>query len=221
MSAVYDRPYARRYREHDDVIDTVEPYVDLVRWLRTLTSTCPRGFAALDLGCGTGRYFWALDSPGLIVGLDASSPMLHEATRPLHADRITARRVALVRGDLSSCAFAAEAFDIVYSVGVLAEHVAFDDAIVARVARWLRPRGRFAFTTVHPESPSVPRTMRRRLGRCVKIVPAVRTRLLSGGMYADERRVRELLDGRFVVEQLERFQSEAHLHCRCIARKAA
>ena len=47
-------------------------------------------------------------------------------------------------------------FDLVYSIGVLAEHVPLDAAIVERVWRWLKPDGRFAFTTVDPESPDVP-----------------------------------------------------------------
>ena len=47
----------------------------------------------------------------------------------------------------------------------------------------------------------------------------LRDRLLAGGLYADEARVEELLAPDFVVESLERLQSEAHLHCLCIARK--
>ena len=47
----------------------------------------------------------------------------------------------------------------------------------------------------------------------------VRARLMSGGMYADETRIREVLSPQFVIESLERFVSEAHLHCLCVARK--
>jgi hypothetical protein len=53
------------------------------------------------------------------------------------------------------------------------------------------------------------------------VIPApldvpLRLRLLTHGLYADERRVQELLVGRFSIESLDRFVSEAHLHCRCI-----
>ena len=47
----------------------------------------------------------------------------------------------------------------------------------------------------------------------------LRERLLAGGLYADEARVEALLAGAFVIESLERMQSEAHLHCLCVARK--
>jgi len=49
----------------------------------------------------------------------------------------------------------------------------------------------------------------------------LRRRLLAGGLYADEERVRELLRPRFAVESLERIESEAHLHCLCVARKVS
>jgi len=223
--AVYDESYARRYRVHDDELETSRPYRDLVEWLQGVSARCPAGFDALDLGCGTGRYFWAVTGAGALTGVDPSAPMLAEASSPVHADRITARRVALVNRDVSTAEFEAGSFDLVYSIGVLAEHVPLDDAVVSRVARWLRPGGRFAFTTVHPESASVPQTAMRRVARAVStVVPApvdapLRARLLVRGLYADERAVRELLAARFTIETLERFESEAHLHCRCIARK--
>ena len=44
-------------------------------------------------------------------------------------------------------------------------------------------------------------------------------RLLSGGMYADEARVRELMAPAFAIESLDRLESEAHLHCLCVATK--
>jgi len=43
--------------------------------------------------------------------------------------------------------------------------------------------------------------------------------LLAGGLYADEARVRELLAEGFAIESLERVESEAHLHCLCVARR--
>jgi ubiquinone/menaquinone biosynthesis C-methylase UbiE len=219
VSTLYDQRYARRYRAHDDELDTVLPYLDLVRWLQAIAADCPPGFTALDLGCGTGRYFWAVSAASRIVAVDASAAMLAEARQPVHADRITAETIEFVHSDLSRCEFEPNSFDLVYSIGVLAEHAALDLEVVRRVHRWLRAGGRFAFTTVHLDSPSVPKTMLRRLARGASTLAPVRERLLSGGLYADERRVRDLLHGAFVIERLERFESESHLHCRCVARK--
>ena len=44
---------------------------------------------ALDLGCGTGRYFCALRGVRTLVGLDASAAMLERARHPMHEDQIT------------------------------------------------------------------------------------------------------------------------------------
>jgi hypothetical protein len=46
-------------------------------------------------------------------------------------------------------------------------------------------------------------------------------RLVGAGTYADERWITGVLGGKFVIESLERFSSDVHLHGRCVARKAA
>ena len=227
MTTVYDERYAQRYREHDDELDGVDAYNSLVEWLQQISRQLPAGFRALDLGCGTGRYFWAIERAGEIVGVDASAAMLSRAAHPVHADRIRGTSITLLHGDLAALDFEPGSFDLVYAVGVLAEHAPLDAAIVSRVRAWLRAGGRFAFTTVDPDSPSVPRTLLRRLARrAAGLAPraaagVLHDRLLSGGLYADERRIRELLTNGFAVESIEQFESEAHLHCRVIAQKVS
>jgi SAM-dependent methyltransferase len=224
-ASLYDGEYAARYRSHDDGLVESAAYQAFVVWLQRVCEMWSSPFDALDLGCGTGRYFCALRGARTLVGFDASPAMLVQARHPLHQDRITAGAITLVEGDLMAQDFGADKFDLVYSIGVLAEHVPLQPALVASVARWLRPGGRFAFSTVHPESASVPRTLTRRLGSSLgPLLPtpfkqALRGRLLAGGLYADEPRVRELLAEAFAIESLERMQSEAHLHCLCVARK--
>ena len=224
--ALYDAPYARKYRERDDELQQVESNQQLIDWLGQVCDRFVQPIDVLDLGCGTGRYFWGLRKVKTLVGLDASAPMLAEARQPIHAERLTAERVSLVHGDLATHDFATASFDLVYSIGVLAEHVRLDDGLIARVRRWLRPGGRFAFTTVHPASPSVPRTTGRRLAEwALPLMPAslsgrLHDRFVAGGMYGDERWLRERLAGGFVIESLERFPTDVHLHGRCVARKA-
>jgi len=97
------------------------------------------------------------------------------------------------------------------------------------VKRWLKPGGRFAFTTVHPLSSSVPRTPKRRVGewllRWAPRMPralrrALRARLMRDGLYADEERVREVLAAvDFAVESIEPFESDVHLHLLTVAVK--
>jgi SAM-dependent methyltransferase len=226
-AALYQPSYAREYRHHDDELDRVEAYDMFCAWLRGVCQSFSAPIDALDLGCGTGRYFCALSGVRSLVGLDASAAMLAEARRPVHADRITAASIDLVHGDVMSHDFGPGRFDLVYSIGVLAEHTPLDGRAVANVHRWLKPGGRFAFTTVHPDSPSVPNTFARSVAR--RLVPLVRgaaqqrlrDRLMSGGLYADETRIRQLLEPGFTIESLTRVRSEAHLHGLCVARALA
>ena len=224
-SSLYDAAYALRYRRHDDEYVGGDLSRVVTDWLRDTSASLAPPIDVLDLGCGTGRYFWALRGVHELVGIDASASMLAEARQPVNAGAMTASVVTLVQGDLLGHEFEAGRFDLVYSIGVLAEHVPLNRAIVARVGRWLKPGGRFAFTTVHPDSPSIPRTWKRHAAQRIRAVAPstvaerLRTRLLSGGCYADERWVRDVLEPAFEIESLIRFQSEAHLHCRCLARR--
>ena len=222
---IYDQPYAKKYRDRDEQLLQVGTYQDFIAWLQEVCNRFQHPIDVLDLGCGTGRYFWGVHKARTLVGLDASAAMLAEAKHPIRADQISAPSITLVQGDLATHAFPDQSFDLVYSIGVLAEHVPLDVPLVSRVARWLKPGGRFAFTTVDPNSPDVPQTLPRRMASlAMPIAPgslgrALHRRLMSGGMYGDERWIRDVLAGAFVIETLEQFRSDVHLHGRCIARK--
>jgi SAM-dependent methyltransferase len=225
-ASLYDDAYAQRYRSHDDGLADSAAYHRFATWLGSVCDRCTPPFDALDLGCGTGRYFCALHGVRALVGIDASAAMLAQARHPLHEDRLSALDITLVQGDVLGHDFGAESFGLVYSIGVLAEHVPLRSDLIADIHRWLAAGGRFAFSTVHPDSASIPRTWPRRAGTlAARLLPGalthgVRERLLAGGLYADEARVRELMAVGFEIESLERVESEAHLHCLCVARKA-
>jgi len=223
--ALYQPSYAREYRRHDEELDKVEAYDMFCSWLRDVSLSFGHPIDVLDLGCGTGRYFCALPHVRTLVGLDASAAMLEEARHPVNAERITATTIDLVHGDVMRHDFDPARFDLVYSIGVLAEHTPLDAVLVSNVGRWIKPGGRLAFTTVHPDSPSVTRTWTRSMAS--RALPLTRgwlkrrlhTRLTSRGLYADETRIRELLEPAFTIESLTRVRSEAHLHGLCVARR--
>jgi SAM-dependent methyltransferase len=225
---LYATDYARRYREHDEELSHVEAYRVFCEWLGDVCgrfAVVRKGIDVLDLGCGTGRYFAALRHVNELVGLDASGPMLAEAANPVAAEHITVKTIQLVEGDALTHRFLPGSFDLIYSIGVLAEHTPFDNRIVGNVWSWLRPGGRFAFTTVHPDSASIPKTLGRTLGRAMlPMAPAplrhwLRGKLTAGGQYADEALIAERLGSRFSIESMTRLESEAHLHCLCVAVK--
>jgi SAM-dependent methyltransferase len=224
-SPLYDEAYARKYRAHDEALGGTPAYEQFVVWLGAVCRRFDHPIDVLDVGCGTGRYFWALEHVRSLTGLDPSAPMLAEARSPFRADKVTAQSVSLVCGDILTADFPRDSFDLVYSIGVLAEHAPLNRGVVQQVARWTRPGGRFAFTTVHPQSSSVPQTALRRTATALapwlptSARTSLRKRLLADGLYADERWVEDVLTPLFAIESLTLAHSEAHLHCLCIGRK--
>jgi len=103
----------------------------------------------LDLGCGTGHGAAALAArwPGArVLALDASRAMLREAAR-----RAAESRVELLCATAEAIPLPDASFDLVFSNLMLpwCEHV---DAVFAEVARVLRPRGLFTFTSFGPDT---------------------------------------------------------------------
>lgn len=225
-AALYQPEYAQRYRRVDDEISAGALVTRFGNWLGNICDSFGRDIAALDLGCGTGRYFRALRHVRELVGVDVSAAMLREARHPLDAGAVHVGTLTLVEGDFLTVPIEPRRFDLVYSIGVLGEHVPFDGAIAARVYEWLAPGGRFAFTAIHRASFSVPRTAGRRMGELLLpmspsfIARRLRDRLLAGGLYVDEQYVRDVLEAAsFELESIERYESDVHMHCLCVARK--
>ncbi len=103
----------------------------------------------LDLGCGTGHGAAALAArwpKARVIALDASPAMLREAGRPDEAPR-----VGKFCAQAESLPLPDKSIDLVFSNLMLpwCEDI---DAVFAEVARVLRPRGYFSFTTFGPDT---------------------------------------------------------------------
>jgi malonyl-CoA O-methyltransferase len=105
--------------------------------------------AVLDLGCGTGHGAATLAArwpKARVIGLDASPGMLREAARVAPGARIE-----WLRADAESLPLPDAACDLVFS-NLLLPWCEDIDAVFAEVARVLRPRGLFTFTTAGPDT---------------------------------------------------------------------
>jgi ubiquinone/menaquinone biosynthesis C-methylase UbiE len=103
---------------------------------------------SIDVCCGTGaavRWLRPLTSQE-VIGIDRSRGMLEEARRRL-ADAPGSARVRLVQGDALDLPFAG-AFDLATCFGAFGHILERDEPrFVDRVARILKPGGRFVFVT--------------------------------------------------------------------------
>jgi len=99
------------------------------------------GTAALDVACGTGRYFELLRARGaaMVIGVDASAEMLRRG-RGLGA---------IARGDLRALPIASARFDLVVC-GLAVGHVAALTGAIAELGRVLRPGGTLVYSDFHP-----------------------------------------------------------------------
>ncbi|MGB0111648.1 MAG: class I SAM-dependent methyltransferase [Ilumatobacteraceae bacterium] len=104
------------------------------------------GLDVVDLGCGYGWFArWAAnEGAASVLGIDLSERMLARATTDTDDDRI-----AYQRADLDEVELTPDSFDLAYSS--LAFHYLTDvERLFVRVARSLRPGGRFVFSCEHP-----------------------------------------------------------------------
>ena len=100
----------------------------------------------LDLGCGLGYFAREARARGAksVVGVDLSERMLEEARR-----RTDDVGIAFVRDSLETFAAEPGSFDLIVSTLAL-HYVADYRTLVRRIATWLVPGGRFAFSVEHP-----------------------------------------------------------------------
>jgi malonyl-CoA O-methyltransferase len=103
----------------------------------------------LDLGCGTGHGAAALAARwprASVIALDASPAMLGETAR-----REAAGRIERLLADAESIPLPDASVDLVFSNLMLpwCEDI---DAVFSEVARILKPRGLFTFTTLGPDT---------------------------------------------------------------------
>ena len=102
---------------------------------------------ALDLGCGTGRHTLPLVMAGAEVSaLDGSGEMLARARHKLQGYPIHWLRHRLP----DPLPFADETFDLVV-LGLVAEHVADLNVVLAEAARVAKPGARCLLSTLHPD----------------------------------------------------------------------
>jgi SAM-dependent methyltransferase len=108
-----------------------------------------RGRAVLEIGCGAAQCArWLVSAGAHVTAFDISAGQLREARR---LDARSGTRVdRLVQADAQRLPFADDAFDVVCSAFGAIPFVADSAAVMAEVARVLRPGGRFAFSVTHP-----------------------------------------------------------------------
>jgi SAM-dependent methyltransferase len=107
-----------------------------------------RGRRVLEVGCGGGQCGrWLVTQGATVVGCDLSFAQLQYSHR---LDNRTGVPLPAVQADACALPFADSSFDLACSAFGAIPFVAHPEAVMAEVARVLRPGGRWVFSVTHP-----------------------------------------------------------------------
>jgi SAM-dependent methyltransferase len=192
-----------------------------------------RKIDVLDAGCGTGRYFHCLCNVRRLVGIDLSPHMLDEARKPVKGNELDIEEIELKCGDVCSLELTGQAFDFIYSIGVVGEYAPIDHALLDKLFNLLRPNGKLLFTAVDiysrfqmPENQPTSPT-RRLLRKAFPLLPSLGKRSLNraySSLYVTDRELAVLLRGsQFATFSISRYEHPSGwqgIHLDCLAERA-
>jgi SAM-dependent methyltransferase len=148
----YDAERSVAYRQRDEAAlapgHASAHYADV---MHRLSGEFDRKIDVLDVGCGTGRFFHSLVNVRRLVGLDISPQMLEQAREPVRKEQLDIEMTELICGDVFSLDDQ-EAFDLIYSIGVLGELAPVDAPLLEKLASLLKPDGVLYMTAVDTHS---------------------------------------------------------------------
>jgi ubiquinone/menaquinone biosynthesis C-methylase UbiE len=142
---------ARTYRKDDELDITGDDHQKLAAKISSICESFGRPINALDIGCGTGRYFHALRNTEKLVGMDVSSEMLESARDPVRAEEVSAREIELICANFYNHRFPAGSFDFIYAIGVFGNGCPILPEVLRKFDQWLKPGGRLFFDVLDSE----------------------------------------------------------------------
>jgi SAM-dependent methyltransferase len=218
---------SRQYRDSDELEVQTDHHKRLCTTLSQITVSFSNPITALDLGCGTGRYFHGLQNVETLAAVDLSLEMLKQARFPVRGEAVTAGRIDLICSDVLEVHLRTQ-FDLIYSIGVFGEFVPWDLLTCNRLFDALKPGGKLFFTVVDVFSKYPDMSSKRRIAEMVNLIlPSSYKRKLRerlGTFYMTEG---ELI-GIFKKSKFEKFQISRHVstarfwrgaHYECLATK--
>ncbi|MDB6109714.1 MAG: Methyltransferase type 11 [Pedosphaera sp.] len=174
LKAAY-RIAARKYRQDDEIEVTTDNHRHLRGILHALSSSFGRPISVLDVGCGTGRYFYCLKNVDSLLGIDISEEMLRIAGNPVRGGDISAKRIELQCRNAHLSSFPSEAFDLIYSLGMFGHGCPVTVELCNKFYEWLAPGGQLFFDAL--DIATLPLWHRARLGIRSRVYPYLPRRL--------------------------------------------
>lgn len=196
-TVLYGTEDAKKYRQSDEEEVASANHAYICGRLGEITRSFDRMISALDLGCGTGRYFHCLKQVASLTGVDLSAEMLEQARTPVKVEEIKIHRIQTVCGDILEVSFSPASFEVIYSLGVLGEHCPLEPEMCNRLYDWLKTGGKLFFSVVDIASKPGAKSLKRRVAEAVlKLCPrglASKIARKFSTHYLTERQLREIM----------------------------
>jgi SAM-dependent methyltransferase len=142
------REATSQYRRDDEIEVTTLNHRRISATLREICGSFSHAINALDVGCGTGRYFHCLTNVDELTGMDITGEMLSAANNPVRREQISVRNIRLLRANIYSAEFPPGSFHLIYSLGMFGNGCPVTPELCNRFYDWLVPGGVLFFNTV-------------------------------------------------------------------------
>lgn len=142
------REVSAQYRRDDEIEVQSPNHHRICATLKRICASFSQPIAAMEAGCGTGRYFHCLTNVQELTGLDISEDMLRGAENPVRSEQISIPKINLMRGNVYLMDFPAGSFDFIYSLGMFGHGCPVTVELLNKFHQWLRPGGKLLFNTV-------------------------------------------------------------------------
>ncbi|MCS7228392.1 MAG: methyltransferase domain-containing protein, partial [Endomicrobia bacterium] len=97
IKSLYNQDYSKKYRKSDEEEVENQSVKFICQLLEELTNSLQQNNTlALDIGCGTGRYFYCLKNIKKLIAVDVSPYMIEEAKNPVNKELITIDDIELI-----------------------------------------------------------------------------------------------------------------------------
>ncbi|MEW6556102.1 MAG: class I SAM-dependent methyltransferase [Elusimicrobiota bacterium] len=142
------------YRKIDEEIKESEHRRHFGSKINELCRCYQKSINALDIGCGTGRYFsYFHENVEKLVGIDVSMEMLEIArNNPVDKENIKVKNIELVCADIFDAEFADEEYDLICAIGVFGLKVPFNSYICNIIYQMLKREGSLFLTIMDKKS---------------------------------------------------------------------
>ncbi len=225
------REVTPQYRRDDETEVNTENHRHIMGTIKQICASFSHPIKALDVGCGTGRYFHCLTNVSELVGMDITEEMLRAAEAPVRHQQISVPNIHLICANIYLTNFPPRSFDFIYSLGMFGNGCPVTTEICDKFHDWLAPGGRLYFNTV--DTAGLPFWYRARR-QAKEMVYPILTRRIQATL--DERAARHPfygmnrseLEAVLTRSRFNKFQVKSHLcqsplwngrHLECIAIK--